>query len=355
MRTEEVHALAARGIHFPTGSRPHYYEDGWRGNIRLAIDAKPAIVGHPMGMDAQPGLVTTPNAGIPAFLANLIDPQAIRVLVSPMKIDELIGSTKKGDWTTLSTQFPVVESTGEVSSYGDWNNNGSSGANINWVPRQSYHFQTISQYGEREMAMYGLAQLDYKAEIDVAASLVINKYHNRMGFFGVQGLQNYGLLNDPGLPAAIVPTTKVAGGTTWPNATATEVYADFSKLFAQLVTQMGGLIDADAAVTVGLSPGRAMYLQKTNEFGINVRDLITKNYPNLKIKTAPEYSTVGGELMQMILDSYEGVDTAYAAFTEKLRAHPVIPDLSAFKQKKSAGGWGAVLRRPIAIAQMLGI
>lgn len=355
MRFEEVQALAARGIHFAPGSQPHYYEDGWRSNIALALDAKPKIVGHAMGLDAQPGLITTPNAAIPAFLANLIDPQAVRVLVSPMKIDELIGSTKKGDWTTLTTQFPVVESTGEVSSYGDWNNNGSSGANINWVPRQSYHFQTISQYGEREMAMYGLAQLDYKAEIDVAAALVINKYHNKMGFFGVQGLQNYGLLNDPGLAAAITPTTKVAGGTTWVNATATEIYADFTKEFTQLVTQMAGLVDADASVTVGLSPGRAMYLQKTNEFGINVRDLITKNFPNLTIKTAPEYSTTGGEVMQMILDSYEGVDTAYAAFTEKMRAHPVIPDLSAFKQKKSAGGWGAILRRPVAIVSMLGI
>lgn len=355
MRPEDVALLAARGIHFAPGSRPHYYEDGWRSDISLALDAKPQIVGYALGMDAQPGLITTPNAGIPAFLANLIDPQAIRVLVAPMKIEEIIGTVKKGDWTDLTVQFPVVESTGEVSSYGDWNNNGSSGANINWVPRQSYHFQTISQYGEREMAMYGKAQLDYKAEIDIGASLVINKYHNRMGFFGVTGLQNYGLLNDPNLLATITPTTKTAGGTTWVNATAEEIYADFLKGFQQLVVQMGGNIDANADVTVAMSPGREMYLQKTNSFGINVRDLIAKNFPNLKIKTAPEYSTVGGELMQFILNSYQGVDTSYAAFTEKLRAHPVIPDLSAFKQKKSAGGWGAINRRPIGIAGELGI
>jgi len=33
----------------------------------------------------------------------------------------------------------------------------------------------------------------------------------------------------------------------------------------------------------------------------------------------------------------------------------VIADMSAWKQKKSGGTWGAIIRRPIAIAQMLGI
>lgn len=357
MRLDEIQTLAARGIHFSPGARPLYYEDGWRQNIGLALDAAPAAVGYAYGMamDAQPALVTTPNAAIPAFLANLIDPQVIRVLVSPMKIDEVIGSQKKGDWTLLSTQFPVVESTGELSSYGDWNDNGSSGANMNWPSRQSYHFQTVSQYGERELAMYGLAQLDYKAEIDVAAALVINKFHNKMGFFGVAGLQNYGLLNDPSLAAPITPTTKTGGGTSWTNAPAEELYADVAKLFTQLITQLKGLIDRNAKVTLVLSPGREALLTKTNQYGINVSDLIKKNYPNLRIVTAPEYSTDSGELMQLILDAYEGVDTAYAAFTEKLRAHPIVQGLSNFKQKKSAGGWGSIIRRPIGIAGMLGI
>lgn len=355
MRFDEIQTLAARGVHFAPGAQPLYYEPGWAQNIGLALDAAPRHVGYAYAMDAQPSLITTPNAAIPAFLANLIDPQVIRILVSPMKIDEVIGSVKKGDWTLLSTQFPVVESTGEVSSYGDWNDNGSSGANMNWVPRQSYHFQTVSQYGERELAMYGLAQLDYKAEIDRSAALVINKFHNKMGFFGVAGLMNYGLLNDPSLPAAISPITKAASGTAWTNATAEEIYADVAKLATQLITQMKGLIDRTAKLTLALSPGREALLTKTNQYGINVSDLIKKNYPNLRIVTAPEYTTDSGELMQLILDEYDGVDTAFAAFTEKLRAHPVVQGLSNFKQKKSAGGWGSIIRRYVAIAQMLGI
>ncbi|RCJ52297.1 DUF2184 domain-containing protein, partial [Klebsiella pneumoniae] len=77
-----------------------------------------------LAMDAQPQMVTANNAGIPAYFTNYVDPELIRVLVTPMKAAEIIGEVKKGDWTTLTSQFPIVESTGETSAYGDFNNNG---------------------------------------------------------------------------------------------------------------------------------------------------------------------------------------------------------------------------------------
>jgi hypothetical protein len=86
-----------------------------------------------------------------------------------------------------------------------------------------------------------------------------------------------------------------------------------------------------------------------------VLDQIKKNFPNMRIETAVEYTTGSGELVQLIVDEIDGQQTAYCAFTEKMRAHPVKVGLSSFKQKKSAGGWGAIIRRPVAIAQMLGV
>lgn len=330
---------ANQGVVFmgPRGFLPVYQEAGWGEDIELA-------------MDAQPILITTPNSGVPAFLANVIDPEVIRIITQPMRAAEIFGEVKKGDWTTLTAMFPIVENTGEVSSYGDWNNNGSSGANINWVTRQSYHFQTISQYGERELEMYGLAKLDYKSEIDRGAALVIDKFQNAAAFFGVGGLQNYGALNEPGLITPISPT-----GATWPSATGDVIYSDVLKLFGQLQLQMGGNIKNNETMTLAMSPTSEVNLLKTNIYGINVLDLLKKNFPNLTIQTAPEYSTVGGELVQLIINNYEGTQTGYAAFTEKLRVHPVIPDLSGFRQKKSAGTWGFILRRPICVAQMLGV
>lgn len=325
------------GIHFAPGAQPHYQEANWGSNFQLA-------------MDAQPTLITVSNAGIPAFLTNVIDPEVIRILTAPMRAAEIYGEVKKGDWTTLSAQFPVVESVGQVTSYGDWNENGNTGANINWVARQSYHFQTVSQYGERELDMYGAAKLDYKSEIDVAAALVVSKYMNLSYFFGITGLANYGALNDPGLITPVGPT-----GATWPTATGDVIYADILKLFGQLQTQMAGLTKNDETLTLAMSPTSQVYLLKTNIYGISVEDLIKKNFPNMTVKTAPEYTTTGGELVQMIINTFEGTQTGYAAFTEKMRAHPIVQGLSNFKQKKSAGTWGFILRRPICVAQLLGV
>lgn len=337
--------LASRGVHVPAGS--YLMEDdeapAWRQNAGLA-------------MDAQPSLITVSNAGIPAFLANLIDPEMVRVLVAPMKAAEIYGETKKGDWTLLSTQFPVVESTGEVSSYGDHSNNGSTGANVNWVARQSYHFQTISQWGERELEMYGLAKINYSSEINVSSALILSKFMNKSYFFGIAGLANYGALNDPGLIAAIVPTTKGGGGYTWVVATAQEIYSDVLKLFGQLQTQMAGLVpDMEAKMTLAMSPTLRVSLKKVSIYNVTAEQTIKENFPNLTVKTAPEFSLLAGELMQLILEDVDGVETTYCAFTEKMRAHPVIADLSAWKQKKSAGTWGNITRRPICIAQMQGM
>lgn len=341
MQRAELDILAGRGIFVPASAE--YLEEPWKHNAQLA-------------MDAQPSLITVSNAGIPAFLANLIDPEMIRVLVAPMRAAEIYGETKKGDWTLLSTQFPVIESTGEVSSYGDHSNNGSTGANVNWVARQSYHYQTVSQWGERELEMYGLAKINYSSEINVSSALILNKFQNKSYFFGIAGLANYGALNDPGLIAAIVPTTKVGGGYTWAVATAQEIYSDVLKLFGQLQTQMAGLVpDMDATMTLAMSPTMRVNLKKVSIYNVTAEQTIKENFPNLTIKTAPEFTLQGGELMQLILDNVDGVETTYCAFTEKMRAHPVIPDLSSWKQKKSGGTWGTINRRPICIAQMQGM
>lgn len=341
MRKDQLDVLAARGIIVPPFAE--YLKDEWRDNPQLA-------------MDAQPTLITAQNVGIPAYLANLLDPKVIRVLVTPMKAAEIAGETKKGNWTTVTTQFPMVESTGNVSSYGDYNNNGANGSNYNWVPRQSYHYQNVTQYGDRETEMFGLAQINYVSDLNYSSALVMSKFQNKSYFFGIQGLQNYGLLNDPSLPTPISPIAKVAGGTTWAVATAVEVFNDVLALYTQLQTQLNGMIDRDTAMTLALSPTTEPNMGKVTAYTLaSVRSAIKENWPNLRIVTAPEYATASGQLMQLIVDELDGDKTMYAAFTEKMRAGRLVPDLSSFRQKKVGGTWGTVIRRPIAVAQMLGL
>lgn len=334
--------LARHGVHVPMARgllEPH----------ELAMDIS-------LAMDAQPALVTASNAGVPAFLTNYLDPEIIRILVTPNKAASILGETKKGDWTTQTAMFPVVESTGEVASYGDFDANGSVGTNANWVSRESYLFQTVTQWGERELAIAAEAKINYAQNLNVASTLVLDKFMNASHFYGVDGLKNYGILNDPALQTAIAPGTTGAGsGTLWSTKDGAAIYGDIVKLFGQLVTQTKGLVERDARMCLAMSPEMEVNMTKTNQYNVNVTDQIKKNFPNIRIETATQYATAAGQLMQLIVESIDGQDTGYCAFNEKLRAHPVKVDLSSFAQKKTSGTWGAIIKQPLAIAQMIGL
>lgn len=340
-------------------------------NARLLPDQKTyqdivglAQDGSLMAMDAAYPLVTNANSGIPAMLSTYIDPKLVEILVAPMKAAQAAGGeVKKGDWTTRTAMFPVIESTGEATSYGDYNESGSAGANFQFPQRQSYQFQTITQWGERELAEAGLAKIDWAARLNIASALTLNKYQNKTYLFGVSGLQNYGMLNDPSLPADVAPNTKTAGGTAWVlpsgqvNATNIEVLQDVQKLFFLLQARNNGLVDVDTPMTLIMSPQTSVGLTIANGTVTTVTawDLIKKAFPNIKLETVPEYATAGGQKMQLVVDEYEGQRTWDCAFTEKMRAHPIILGLSSFKQKKSAGTWGTIVFRPMFIGGMIGL
>lgn len=332
--------------------------------IGYATDA--AKLDYRIAMDAQPALATLPNSGVPAFLTTLIDPQVYRILFAPTRGAEIFGETRKGTWIDQTAMFPVVESVGEVSSYGDYNENGHAGANSNWPQRQSYLFQTIPEYGELEIERAGLGRINWVGEVDGAATTVLHRFLNTTYFSGVQGLQNFGLLNDPNLSAALTPATKAYGGVKWVNngqivATANEIFADIQALWYQIVqqtdgiTQEAGQIDADAKMVLAMSPGSLVAMTATNSFGVNVKALLKENFPNLRVVSAVQYATAAGNEVQMLLDEIQGQDVGYCAFNEKLRAHPIIRALSSWKKKMTSGSWGAIIRMPMGIAQMVGV
>lgn len=349
--------LAERGAHF-WGPEQVFAEDAWKSNFNLA-------------MDAQPQLVTEPNAGIPMWLTAFIDPTIITVLFSPLKAAKIFGEVKKGDWLSQTALFPIVEYTGEVSSYGDFNNNGRTGLNVDFPNRQAYLYQIIKEYGELEMERAGLARIAWAAELDKAAINVLNRFQNNSYFFGIAGLQLYGGLNDPNLTASLTPSLKAAGGTTWfvngnPNATANEVYNDILSIYEQLVLQAGGIVELDMeqSLVLAMAPAVQVALDFTNTYGITTRQMLKNAFPNMRFETAVQYGVqsasnvpgiVAGNYVQLIAENAGGQDTAFAAFTEKLRTFKIVIDLSSYKQKAAQGTWGTVIRQPYAIASMIGV
>lgn len=350
-----AHAARVYGIHATVGQAEGFLprSDDGRG---LAMDMA-------IAMDALPALVTVSNSGVPAFLTNYVDPKLIEVLVAKNKATEIFPETKKGDWTTKTAFFAMVESTGEVSSYGDYNENGEVSANVNWPQRQSYVYQTMSQWGDQQLAAMGNGQIDWAAQINIASGKIMAQFQNRSYFYGIQGLQNYGILNDPNLPAPITPITKANGGFTWvsssnaANATYLEVINDVAKLVADVIQRSGGIVQLDAPFKLCMSPRVSVALTyvATLGTGVSVWDTLKKTYPNMTLVTAVQYSTASGELVQLIVDEVEGQVTAQTAFSEKMRAHGVVRGTSSFREKKSAGTWGTVYYTYVGVGQMLGV
>lgn len=344
--TAIAHAARVYGIHLHQGAIGQL-----QGFIppEMAQDAD-------LAMDALPALITVSNSGIPAFLTNYVDPKLIEVLTTPNKAAVILGENKKGDWTTPTAFFPVVESAGEVSSYGDYSVNGEITANMNWPQRQSYHYQTITQWGERQLEMVGKGKIDWASRLNIASALIMDKFQNKSYFYGVTGLQLYGLLNDPALTTPISPLTKTGGGFLWNGAaTANEIYEDVRRLFVQLVSQSGGILEQDAKMKLCLSPTRMVELAKLSSFNVSVTKMLKDTFPNMEIVAAVEYTTGSGELVQLIAETVDGQDVGYTAFTEKMRAHAIERKTSSFLQKKSGGTWGSIILQPFAIAQLLGV
>jgi hypothetical protein len=323
-----------------------------------------------MSFDAQPQTVTTPNNGIPAWMLNFTDPDVLKIMFAPLKAATILGDGERGErrignMATRTATFPVVEHTGEVSSYGDFNESGSSGMNPQFPQRQSYNFQTMVQYGALETETMAEADINLVGEKKAAATWVIAKFLNKSYFYGIAGLQNYGLLNDPVLPAAIQPGAKAYGSQShgpWitggiVTATPNEIYTDIIALFTALVTQTQGRVEIgqDDKIVVAMHPTSLTALTQANTFGVSAYDLLKKHFPNIRFETAVQYNTTGGYLMQMWVEELEGQRVGFCAFSEKLRAFPIIQGHSSQSQKIAAGTFGAVIRQGYLCAQMLGL
>jgi len=327
-----LNALSQRaGIVYMTGHQPQ--------ELTPSVKTK-------LAQDAQSVAFTQANAGVPSLFTTYVDPRVIKVLVTPMVMAERFGERKMGDWTSQSILFPVVEANGQVATYGDWSEIGMADANANYPERQPYHYQVNVRVGEREQAVYDVAKLDWAYQKQAAAALALNKFQNKSYLFGVAGLKNYGMLNDPNLLPSITDTA-------WGPKDGQEVYNAIQRLFGQLIAQTGGLVDRSTRMTLILDPQMDAALTKTNMYNVNVSDQLTKNFPNLDVIVVPEYDTAAGHVIQLVVDEYDGIPTFELSFTEKMRVHPLVQAKSGWEQKRSQGTNGAIVYRPMFIATMV--
>lgn len=321
-------------------------------------------------MTGDAALTTTANNGIPLWMLTYHDPQVIDVLTQPLQAERIFSKERRGDWTTKIMQFSLIEHTGGVEPYGDYSQEGQTDVNVNWPVRENYYFQTTCRWGDRQIAEYGKAKVNYHQAKTLAAAKTIRIAHNTIFFYGVEGIRSYGILNDPNLPTPLSPASVPNG---WPNGTgnvtlwmddtnptntktAGQVYDEVVRMYRQASEQSGGLITMDSPVKFVLSPTMMPALARRTEFNTKtVRELLEDSFPNMEFVTVPEYNTAAGQMVQLIFPEVEGVKTGILAYTELERSHGVVRMLSSYKEKKSAGSWGAIIFRPFAIVTLLGV
>jgi len=306
-----------------------------------------------MAMDAA--LVTTPNAGIPVELLTLFDNRAIQVLLAKRAATEIFNEVKAGTRADAVRKFRVLENTGYTQPYSDYANNGKADINYNFPMRENYLFETTIAYGDQEVAETSRAKISLVADKQMAATTAIAVDMNKFYMNGVAGLQNYGLLNQPNLPAAIVAAAGAGGTATWSTKTGTEIYNDIVALMSDIASRTEGNVDQQTKYKLVVGPSSNAELNKLNSFGTEtVFALIKRNFPNLEVVVAPEYDDTTKKIQLIALD-VDGTPTGEMAYSEKLIAGRVIPDLSSFRQKFMAGTYGAVVYRPVLVSTMTGI
>jgi len=302
-------------------------------------------------------LITTPNTTVPAELLAYIDPIVVEILTSPRRAREIFPEMKKGDWATSYAQWRMSEATGISQPYSDYANGLTSDVNNEWAIRKQYRFQTSITYGDLEVAMSGAAKIDLASDKQRAAATVLDIDANKFAMRGVYGMEVYGILNDPNLPASITAAATGSGGSTnWDDKTTALIYQDILDLFTELVEQSDGLIDQNSPLKLCLSPGMAVKIGSATDFNVNVADMLNKYFSNLKIITVPELATTSsGEMALMLAEQVNGTPVGWIGYGVKMQAGRLIPDMSSFRQKFMASTYGAVILQPFAIASMIGM
>lgn len=301
-------------------------------------------------------MVTAANSGVPVEFTSYIDPMVIPILTATRGAREIFGEAKKGDWTTSYARFQTSEITGEVEAYTDYGQGGASDVNPTFPVRTQYIYQTNIRYGDREVDVASRARLQLAADKQRAAATVIDIASNKFALYGVAGLEIYGLLNDPNLPATVTSLPNANSKTLWAEKSTKEIYEDVLYLFGKMADRGAGHIDANTELVLATSPATQVQLGKATDFNISARQMLETYFPRIRFVALPELATAtSGTSILLVAPTIEGLPTAQIGFSEKFRAMRLIPESSSFHQKFVGSSYGTIIYRPFAIGTMTGV
>lgn len=342
MTKQELQALyrEAQGLGFDS--------DG----VRARAHAPQVIAKHfGIAFDA----VTLPNTSIPADYATFLDPRVIDVFFAPTVSKEIAPLFKAGSFGDEFYRNRIREAVGRTRPYNDYSTEQTVNSNNNWDYRDAYYMEAVNQYGDKEVATSARALIDVVADQELATATIIDQDLNNIAFFGLAGQRTYGILNEPQRAANLTPS----GGTSWAAKTMEQVVADITAIITRLYENSKGRINRNSKLVITMSPKiSGLLLGKISSFGYSVEKWLKDSVGNANITDviiAPQYSTSGGELVDVGCKDMLGQDVWNSLFGELYKSHGVHRELSSFSEKVSAISYGALLRYPFAVQGMLGV
>lgn len=312
-----------------------------------------------VGMDALEPTVTTGSIPTPIqFLQNWL-PGFVHVITQARKIDELVGITATGSWEDEEVVQGVLELTGTSVPYADLSNIPFSSWNANYERRTVIRFEEGMQVGRLEEARSARARLNSGANKREAAGLALEIRRNDIGFLGYNAGANrtYGILNDPALPAyAGLPNGA------WPSATFLEITADLRSMFAALRSQSGDTIDPmETPTTLGIASDVVDYLTTVSDFGISVREWLSKTYPKCRVVSVPQFNDANGgdNVLYLFAETVNDQSTDDGrTFSQlvptKFQVLGVQQLVKAYVESYSNATAGVLLKRPYAVVRRSG-
>jgi hypothetical protein len=304
--------------------------------------------------------LSTPSITTPVqFLQNWL-PGFVRIISAARKIDLLVGLTTAGSWEDEEIVQGVMEPTGTAELYSDYGNIPLSSYNNNFERRTVVRAEQGILVGALEDARAARIKVSTATEKRTSASLALEIFRNKVGFFGFNNGNNrtYGFLNDPSLPAY----QAVPNGA-WATATFLQITEDLRFLANDLQTRSQDTIDPAATPCVLVVPtNSAQFLAVVSDFGVSVRDWISKTYPQWRIESAPELNLANGGANPIYLYA-ESVDDG-ATDDSRVFVQVVPAKFQTLGVEKRAKSYiedytnataGVLCKRPYAVTRGTGI
>lgn len=345
---------------------------------RVGIHFSPAFMNqaaqlHGFGMDANDvGVmpaplagITTASVGVPLQFLQAWLPGFVEVASAARVIDELIGINTVGSWEDEEVVQGVLEPLGQAVPYFDNTNIPLASWNTNFERRTVVRFEQGFQIGTLEEARAARMRVSTSAAKRGAAATALDIQRNRVGFYGFNAGNNrtYGLLNDPSLPAYVAVPNGAGGSPLWQNKTMLEMIKDIRLGLSQLRINSKGVVDPKKSqITLALGTSRIDMLTTTSDFGYSVLDWLQRNYPNVRVESAPEFDDANGGAAVFYLYADKIADTGDDGGEVIMQVVPsrfmtlgVEKRAKGYVEDFSNATAGVMVKRPYAVYRATGI